>query len=298
MGPGGAALIGTGGGFLSQLVAGLQNKNAQERQWEQDETMLKEGPSWYVQGMEKAGLNPLLAGGQGASPASAYKPSQSTPKVTDPAMAMMAGVQLAKSMSEIELNKSLAGKNRADTNVSDQLVKFRNALNPMKLEYQKLVNKGKEATNRALIVEAQKAESFGMGQAGIDFLQNHLSYQIAKRTGMEIAEAQLLSLKIANLMAAHNYDFFHLYKMPDHGLSWITNPATMVGNVLNDWLKEWNQKTGGKGAAGAIIDAASKKLEEVAEPGSTEGLSGPLGKLFEKWWEKRSHKEGGASGSW
>ncbi len=97
------AMIGAGtGGVLGTLG----NIWAQQRQWKRDEYMLEEGPSMYLAGMEKAGLNPLLMSSGGGMPPSALNPSQSTPKVSDPMSAAMMGIQAAKTIAETQRVKA------------------------------------------------------------------------------------------------------------------------------------------------------------------------------------------------
>ncbi len=97
------AMVGAGtGGILGTLG----NIWAQRRQWGQDKYMLEEGPSMYMAGMEKAGLNPLLMSSGGGMPPSALNPSQSTPKVSDPMTAAMMGVQAAKTVAETQRTKA------------------------------------------------------------------------------------------------------------------------------------------------------------------------------------------------
>lgn len=257
-------------GVANQLIAGQQNRNAEQREYQWQMQTLDEGPSHYLQGMEKAGLNPLLMAG--GTPGQALQSNVRTAK-SDPAQSMMAGIALAKSMSEIKLNQAKSNNLNKDTEATDQQIRFRDAMNPLQLEYQAAVNRGKDYLNQQLQVEAQKATSFGYKTAQLEFLRNELSYTIAKRTGIEMAEAQLLSVSIANLMAEHNYNFFHEFGIPDHGLSWVANGALLAGSIFEKLINPDNLPKAGQAQAYQVMEEALKNAAEAIKKGGESGIN-------------------------
>lgn len=161
---GAAATAGnTGKGILGTLIGAWMNKRAREAQWGRDEYMLREGPSMYLEGMEKAGLNPLTMGSN--MPASASKPSQSTPRVTDPMQAALIGAQLSKMQAEthhINAQADFVTSQKVGQNLDNRIKAI---LEQARSQQWKVTLAGKEFDlNAAQLESAQKAYNVAVAE--------------------------------------------------------------------------------------------------------------------------------------
>lgn len=245
------------GGFGSQILAGFQNKQAEEREYDYKMDALREGPSAYKQGMEAAGMNPLLMGaGGGMPPTVGGGPGPVRTAKSDPAQAMMAGVAISKAASEIGVNRSQERKNEKDTEATDQSIRLKQQLHPLKMEAQRIANSSNEAREGILKVELAKAKAFGMQQAELELLRDSLAYAIERTAGIEKAIAEVVALKLANELREHDIEILKRMGVPSTPLDWLNRSWIHAKKGIEDFVEK---------ASGEFLDSLGKGGDAIRD---------------------------------
>jgi len=236
-----AGLAGAGFGIASYF----QNQRNFERQWDrEDNSVLRR-----VQDLKNAGMNPVLAAGQGAQSSSPIRLERPNLDMNmDKIMAMIQMKQnIAQSNEQMQLTRLQQERTKAETEAIRQQNRFNDLANPSRLSQLALgIQQGNQAlTNSQLDAEIKR---LGISTGEIRKVGENIKNNML-REGYGLQQLETMAKTIAIEMArtkadeaSWNYNWYRTYQLPTNsGFNDTMRTGSILSSLMND-LKAKSQR--------------------------------------------------------
>lgn len=223
------SLIGAAGTIGAGLIGANSAKDTNSQMLAYSREAAQNKYQWSVADMEKAGLNPKLAGTQAASVSGAQ-----VPNLKNPGDSIVSGVQAAADiLSKLSLTYSSAKKNMADAKAAEETAKTTGSLRSFEIGLKE--RQGKLLEVQALLAGANETKSYEEAQYMRALAFSILEDAYSKRRANDIADAEAEGLKA---QAYHRGKF-----RTDYGS--FLGPMEVIGSSARDMSTVFD-KTFGK----------------------------------------------------
>jgi len=289
----GSALIGAGaqvaqgtGNLISDLIFNKQRKDLQERIFKREDTAVQRRAA----DLEAAGLSKNLAAGGGAQAGQAI--ALNAPKfegdvVGAGARAASTAQQVIQSQADVNLQNANARKANAEASYLEDTLSGRTGATNAQSEYtvrglSDMLSQLGEGTKQAML--KTETMEFEKTSAGARSIIDKVQSGIAKEYGMDMENARLVALKLANEVGRYNHDWASSKGMYSGQPNMLTSG---IGTTLES-LEAWVDQVIGPAASG-VRGAASSAYAKARE--ALRAIGAELQKGFGPRSDDRSNKE-------